>query len=268
MRILGADSFVGRSTSLNAIPRNVLRKHDLCIVKISTDSADYAQAIYFMEYMTNDGNPENIPYVVIPMDNLDINVNTGAVADDGGRWKLKNIFMSRLFVEDLVTNNIVPATPGVPIIIGDTLSIGLDGITVDGQVIINNDVTEAPLVVNSSVMVDNLNAEYLHGYSYDKFMMNQSYDTVIPDGVTEFDVYFPYPIMAPEHYAIMMDICNLVDTDPSIYSYMITKKESDHFTVKFSGIIDSPNYTLHYIIIGELDYTASPPSGSPPSGGF
>lgn len=253
MRILGADSFVGKTTSINAIPVNVLRQHDLCLVKIPTGDVDYIPAIYFLEYVTNDGNAENIPYVVIPLDNLD-------GGDDGGRWKLKDIFMNKLHAGSIVTNSILSEIPGVPITIGDTFTVSPSGIIVDGQVVINSEVTEPPLIVNSQVMVENLNAEFINGEGVDSFIRNYNFDVAIPNGVTEFDVYFAHTVVTPPHYTVFIDICNTVDPDPSIYSFIIVRKEQDYFTIRFSGIIDSANYTLHYLVIGEIASPYLPPT--------
>ena len=98
------------------------------------------------------------------------------------------------------------------------------------------------------------------------------------NGVDEVTVYMTHSLVAPPHYSVMIDICNLVDDEPSIYSFIITEKKPDYFKVRFSGIIDSENYTLHYFVIGEADPPIDPPipsggfppsgspSGSPPSG--
>jgi hypothetical protein len=243
MRILGADSFVGKTTSINAIPVNVLRHHDLCIVKIEAGSVDYTPAIYFYEYTTNDGNPENIPYVVTPLDNLD-------GGDDGGRWKLKDIFVNSFHSGSIYTNNILSEVPGVPITIGDSFTVTSDGISVDGQVTINSSLTDPPLVVNSRVMVENLNAEFVGGEGTNSFVRSYNFDTAIPNGVTEFDVYFSHEVVSPPHYTVFVDICNIIDPNPSMYGYTIVKKEQDFFTIRFSGIIDSSNYVLHYLVMG------------------
>lgn len=261
MRILGADSFVGRTTSINAIPRSVLKKHDLCIVKIDNEGVDYVPAIYFMEYITNDGNPENIPYVVVPIDNQDMNVIEGVTTDDGGRWRLKSIFAQSLTVDTLYTNNI-SSVAGVPFVLGESLTVTSDGIIVDGQVVIEAPIDEPPMIVSSNVMVENLNAEYLNGYEPRHFLLNKNFEVAIPNGVEYLDVYFTHAVTTPPHYSVMVDICNLVDPDPAIYSFVITKKEYNHFRVRFSGIIDGENYVLHYFVVGDTDPSIFPP---PPS---
>lgn len=246
MRILGADSFVGKTTSINAIPVNVLQNRDLCIVKIEAGSVDYVPAVYFYEYTTGDGNPEDIPRIIVPLDNQD-------GGDDGGRWKLKDIFVNSFHSGSVYTNSILSEIPGVPITVGNTFTVSPSGVIVDGRVFINSEINEPPLVVNSSAMVNNLNAEYLGGVSIDGFIRNQNFHTMIPNGVTDFDVYFTHHIVNPPHYTVFVDICNTVDPNPSIYAYTITKKDLEYFTIRFSGVIDSPNYTLHYLVLGEIE---------------
>jgi len=252
MRILGADSFIGRTTSINSIPVNVLKLHDLCIVKIEPDNVNYIPAIYFFEYITNDGSAEDMPYVIIPLDNIE--------SDDGGRWKLKDIFVNEFHANSISTNTILSEIPGVPITIGDSFTLTSDGIIVDGQVSINSALTEPPLIVNSSVMVENLNAEFVGGESVSSFIRSYNFDTAIPNGVDEFDVYFSHEVVNPPHYTVFVDICNTVDPNPSIYGFTIVKKEQEYFKIRFSGIIDSANYTLHYLVIGQISDTYVPPA--------
>jgi hypothetical protein len=253
MRILGADSFVGKTTSINAIPVNVLKHHDLCIVKIEAGTVGFVPAVYFYEYTTNDGNNENIPYIIIPIDNSD-------GSDDGGRWKLKDIFVNSFHSGSVYTNNILSEVPGVPITIGDSFTVTTDGITVDGQVTINSALTDPPLIVNSKVMVENLNAEFVGNESVDSFIRSYNFDTAIPNGVMEFDVYFSHEVVNPPHYTVLIDICNTVDPNPSIYGFTVVRKEQEFFTIRFSGVIDSANYTLHYLVIGLISDTYVPPN--------
>jgi len=252
MRILGADSFDGKGTSINAIPTNVLKHRDLCIVKIENGDIDVIPAVYFLEYVVNDGNPQNIPYVITPKDNLD-------GGDDGGRWRLKNIFVNSVYSESVYTNNILSVLPGVPITIGNSFTVTSDGMILDGQVSINSDPTESPLVVNSRVMVENLNAEFIGGESVSSFIRSYNFDTAIPNGVNEFDVYFSHDVVNPPHYTVFVDICNTVDPNPSIYGFTIVRKEQEYFKIRFSDVIDSANYTLHYLIIGQISDTYVPP---------
>lgn len=267
MRILGADSLTGKDTSMNAIPVTVLQPFDMCVVK--TTDPDVPAAVMFYEYVPDQGGEENLPYIVTPLDNLDENVNIADPTVHGSsRWVLKNIYTLNLTARSVTTNTITPEISGSPITVGDDLTIGDHGIIVDGQVNINSEWYEPPMIVNSSVMVENLNAEYLNGQGYDNLLINQDNHVTLPDGVNEIDVYLTDEMLAPPHYSVMIDICNIVDDDPSIYGYIITNKEPEYFTIKFSGHIDSPNYTLHYFLIGETDQShVPPPSGGPPPSG-
>jgi hypothetical protein len=268
MRILGADSFFGRTTSINAIPVNVVRHGDLCAVHISDDSTSYTPGVYFYEFVTNDGNDDDIPFVIVPLDNIDVNLNTGQQGDDGSRWKLKNVYVKSVHAQEIVTSSIITGDYDIPVTINESLQVYPTYISVDGQVIITTDWDQPPLVVNSPVMVENLNAHYFHDRRVTDFVRNRNFELLIPNGVTEMDVYFTHAIVNPPHYSVMIEICNIVDDDPSIYAYTITNKTETHFTIKFSGIIDSPNYTLHYFVIGDTDPSVDPPPPIPPSGDF
>ena len=265
MRILGADAFVGKDTAINAIPVNYLTHGDVCFVKIDNSDPAYQSAIYFYEYITNDGNDQNLPFVITPLDQFDINLQTTTEGDgdDGGRWKLKDIFTNKLLSGEVVTDTISSLTSGGLISIGNDLTVDSNGIIVDGQVNINSSIYEPPLIVNSDVMVQNLNSQYLGGETFDHFLKNDNNQLSIPIGTSELVVYMTFPMLNPPHYSIMIDICNLIDDIPSIYGFTITDKQQDRFTVKFSGEIDSSNYVLHYFMIGDSESTTTPSSGSP-----
>lgn len=267
MRILGADSFGGKDTSINAIPVNYLVHGDACMVMIGADDPMYDSAVYYYEYITNFGGEEDIPRIIVPLDNYDTNIQTGSTGDNGARWVLRNIYAEKIMAGSLVTDTISPPVSGSQIFIGDDLTVGDNGIIVDGQVQINSSIYDPPLIVNSDVMVENLNAEFLGGKTFEGFVKNDNNQIFIPQDVDVLDVYLSKPMTAPPHYSVMIDICNVVDDNPAIYSFMIINKESDHFTVRFSGIIDSPNYVLHYFVLGDAESDIPSPSGGPaPSG--
>ncbi|MCK5018033.1 MAG: hypothetical protein KAS32_13335 [Candidatus Peribacteraceae bacterium] len=261
MRILGADSFVGKETSINAIPINMLNNDDICMVHISKDDSSYLNAIYYYAFVLDSGAVEDIPNVITPLDQFDINLETGEPVDSGSRWLLQNVYVKSLITDELLTNTINPATSG-DISIGNSLTVGDDRITIDGQVEIESDLADPPLVVNSDVMVENLNVEYLGGMNTDFYLKNDNNQLLIPVGIDELDVYMTYPMPDAPNYNVMVEICNITDADPSIYGYVITGKEEDHFTIRFSGVIDTANYILHYFLIGDIDHQV------PPSGGF
>lgn len=69
----------------------------------------------------------------------------------------------------------------------------------------------------------------------------------IPEGseVVEFDVD---PDEDDDQYMLSLSIVNTDDTAVSIYSYMITKKNTNNFIVQFSSPMDSTNYYLSWAI--------------------
>jgi len=76
--------------------------------------------------------------------------------------------------------------------------------------------------------------------------------TLSTDDVTA-DVTFDLP-QANTTYAVVVSISNSVDTTPSEYSYTITDKTVNGFTVLFSGPIENDNYILEWITgIGGAD---------------
>ena len=62
-------------------------------------------------------------------------------------------------------------------------------------------------------------------------------------------------------YTVVVSMYNEVDADPSIYSWVITDRTNDNFTIEFSGDIDSDNYWIHYIV-GSLAGLQGPPGSS------
>lgn len=51
-------------------------------------------------------------------------------------------------------------------------------------------------------------------------------------------------------YSVFCTITNLDDDNPASYAYIITSQTWTEFTVRFSGIIDSANYKLNWLIVG------------------
>ena len=68
----------------------------------------------------------------------------------------------------------------------------------------------------------------------------------IPNGVTEMNVVLPI-VVNTSSYSPFVSIENTVDTNPSMYQCIVTDKTTGRFTVKFSGVIDSANYTLNWL---------------------
>ena len=64
------------------------------------------------------------------------------------------------------------------------------------------------------------------------------------------------------NYTTSIILRNEIDLEPSIYSYNVIEKTSDYFTVKFSGLIDSSNYVLEWLVCeGAVEGIYDIPSG-------
>jgi len=71
----------------------------------------------------------------------------------------------------------------------------------------------------------------------------------IPYGADEMTVYYPSDNKQQNDiYALSLTMINTDDATASVYSYLLTKKDNDNFTVAFSSPIDSTNYYLSYAI--------------------
>ncbi len=250
MRILGSDSFTGSPTSINAIPVSYLQNQDMCILKHWTTNSGGTKNIYNYRYEIGSYLTESIPDVIIPLDN-------SSGSDDGGRWILCDSFMNTLWANEVKTDIINPKNTST-VVINDTLTIASSGngcmskgpITIISDGTIPN--TEPPIYTNSTTLVKNLNAQYLNGVPCKRFLLHENYNTFIPENVDIFTIGLPNPPRNTD-YSVYLTISNQQDPDPSIYACTITRKLIDKFTVKFSGIIDSPNYVLDYLIVGSFN---------------
>lgn len=70
---------------------------------------------------------------------------------------------------------------------------------------------------------------------------------VIPNGVNSLVVSFDFTLTS-DQYALVLDLENKVDSDPSIYPVIITNKTTTGFEVAFSGDVDSSNYALNWSV--------------------
>ncbi len=68
----------------------------------------------------------------------------------------------------------------------------------------------------------------------------------IDEDVNIVSVDFTSPFPNPD-YHILVTMENIIDSPASIYSYIITAKDKDGFTVSFSGDMESGNYKLNWI---------------------
>ena len=260
MRILGSDSFGGNSTppltSIKEIPVSYLKDGDMCILK-----DDVFKIVYNYRYEAGlIGTIEDIPNIIIPNDNEDI------TSDDGGRWILCDMYTNTMYTNLLKTNYINPnnsdtvhintETIGASGFGESTLSITPSGTYANGPVTIIVDGvipdTEPPLYINSTSLVTNLNAQYLNGVPCDRFILKEDYNTFIPTNVDTFTIGLPNTPRNTD-YSVYMTISNQIDPEPSIYSVVLIDKQIDRFTVKFSALIDSPNYVLDFLVVGAFN---------------
>jgi methionine-rich copper-binding protein CopC len=56
-----------------------------------------------------------------------------------------------------------------------------------------------------------------------------------------------------DKYSLALSIINTVDVTSSIYSYLVTQKNSNNFTIQFSSPIDSTNYYLSWAITDKAE---------------
>jgi len=248
MRILGSDSFTGSPTSINAIPVSYLQNQDMCILKHWTADSGGTKNIYNYRYEVGSFIPEDIPNVITPLDN-------SSGSDDGGRWLLCDSFMNKLWANEVRTDIIDPKSTD-SVVINDSFTVSPSGSRSMGPITIIADGvipdTEPPLYVNSTTLVQNLNAQYLNGVPCKRFILHENYNTYIPNNVDTFTIGLPNPPRNID-YSVYITVSNTQDVNPSIYATTITRKLIDRFTVKFSGIIDSPNYVLDYLVVGSFN---------------
>ncbi len=232
MKVLAADTITGELTSLNKIPSIHLKNRDMAFVKDN-------EFTYFYRLYDNSGLPENIPDVVIPSD----------AGTSPKRWILNGLYANVLIAPEIKTSTLSGISSGG---YGSINVIGKlnanNGLTVNGNTTFNAPTSSSPFSVSNSQMVYNLNTNFLNGYTSDDFLSSQATIVTLPDGIDEHTFNF-YESKENADYSVTMEMCNLIDPNPSIYSWIITNKTNDGFTVKFSGIIDSSNYKMTYTVL-------------------
>ena len=248
MRILGADSFSGSNTSIGYIPVSEIKDKDVCILKFN-------DIVYFYQYDDDSLLTDVIPDVIKP---------TETPAVSGGRWILGDTSFNKVFANEVKTNLINPKVEGADIPINDSsFTISPTGSYSNGTITIQTDgvvpLLEPPLVVNSSTVVRNFNAEFLDGIPCHRFVIKENYKSPISKRATEQVFGIPNPPLNDD-YTLYLSMVNTVDDNPSIYTYIVTEKFRGQFTVKFSSMIESSNYEMHYLIIGEFIECGDPPS--------
>ena len=248
MKILAADSITGKQTSLDVIPISYLSHDDICIVK-SYDK------IFWYSYKENSYQNHHIPDVIIPVNNQD------PLNDNGDRWILTNIFVNVTYMNELRTNLITHSTSGDNVFINNNLNVTPISSSFNGMVEFSSQTQ--PFVVNSNALVENLNADLLDGKDSDYFMTKEHGISSLPypcpsgsispsAGPRWIYLSFDKPLKNTD-YSVFTTITNTVDPSASIYSTTITEKTTAGFICEFSGEIDSPNYKLEYIAVGDFE---------------
>lgn len=69
------------------------------------------------------------------------------------------------------------------------------------------------------------------------------------DQVTIYDIAPPDWIVDGTTYTVALSLENTTDSTASFYFYSVTERTPTHFTVQFSGAMDSNNYYLNWILI-------------------
>jgi len=81
----------------------------------------------------------------------------------------------------------------------------------------------------------------------------------VPDGTNRITIAVTPPeTIDSTAYTVALSLENTVDANPSFYFYSIVERTSTHFTVKFSGDIDSNNYYLNWILISHAQQGVEP----------
>lgn len=233
MKILGASGLTVGDDALNKIPEQYLDDGDACV-------ALYDNKFYWYELSEYSGVPENLPTIVEPL-----------YGGSDKRWLLRNIFLTELEVQTVYTNSVQQLSGG---------SLDLNGVaSLSGDTFTFTNLLEAPFIVNSTTMVDNLNAEYWGGVHFSDFDLNGlivSGDQFIPQGIDELYVPFPEQRFSVS-YTLFTELYNTQTTEPSIINYIVTDKTFYGFTIKLSASTDNPTYRLQWAILGTNDQSYS-----------
>jgi hypothetical protein len=85
------------------------------------------------------------------------------------------------------------------------------------------------------------------------FNIYDSTASVVPNGIVNLPLgtieeIITIPNQTNDKYSLGLTIINTVDASASIYSYIVSEKNSDNFKVRFSSLIDSTNYYLSWAI--------------------
>ena len=227
MKILGAQGLTIGDKALKKIDGNFLSDGDACC---SLDDGKF----YWHEFETGNSAPDDSPRVIAPELN-----------GTNKRWVLRGIYMSILELETLLVSTITQAT---------SAGIDFNGIaTLSGNTFTFNNIVDPPFVVNSAVLVENLNAEYLGGKHWTEFSPENilwSGDQWIPNDVDEISVSFP-ETRYNTSYSLFTELFNIVSASPSIIQHIVTTKTTTGFKIKLSSKTDDSFYRLQWAVLGD-----------------
>jgi len=108
----------------------------------------------------------------------------------------------------------------------------------------NKDVNGFDIELSSPIDSTNYSLDW-NVYDSTSFIPNGEFS--IPQGAEWLEVDVD-PDQDNDQYSLALTMLNTVDTTASIYSYIVTQKNTNNFTVRFSSPIDSPNYKLCWAI--------------------
>lgn len=234
MRILGAEGLIGgtgqniNEKALDQIDSNYLVDGDCACAK-------YEGKFWWYVLVDNHGGTENVPSTIRP--------KVGGNASM--RWTLRDTYISAIESDTIYTNNIRPLS-------GDVINLN-DVVTLSGSTFIFEETAEAPFIVYSQIMVNNLNVEYLGGKHWSEYTQTgliESGDQWISQGVDEVYVPFPNPRYNVT-YSLFTELFNIAGLDTSIITYLVTGKTTTGFTVKLSSNTDNSYYRVQWAILGE-----------------
>jgi len=127
---------------------------------------------------------------------------------------------------------------------------------VDGDLIIQNGVaidefsTDGTLGGNSDAAVPTEKAVKTYVDNNLGSGIFESGITSAGNGVSSMTVNFATSASS-DRYTVNVSLSNVVDVNPSVYSYIISNKNPGHFTVDFSGEMTSQYYVLEWMVIEE-----------------
>ena len=174
-RIFGAiEVYGGGDKALDSIPTNLIKQDDFAIVQDGIN-------VYFYILDSDSGLDENVPYVIKP-DDIESAVDPSSV---NKRWHL---ISTKYFTDNIIQShgNYIETSQlkaidgesleflsgdGAKITIAPNGTITVTNLVATEQIKVQNEGWKAPFVVDSTLLVENLNADRLDGYHASSFAL-------------------------------------------------------------------------------------------------